>query len=752
MSDRVPLGRAHVVDVTLGVFAVALAAPLYLDFFDGPSFLLGFGVTVFVATGLAVLCAMCGWSGAARLGLAAIGFVVVTVPVALFDTVHRGLPSVRTASELGLGVVSGWARMLSVSLPATANDELVVALLLITWLAGYVTATLALATTSPVWPASAPLVAFGIGLIMIATEPDTHLELTLAELVVLLVLVLFRARRTTARAARADTSGPSRVPRRQRASIRAVAASMAVGSVAVVVGMLVATSGALGNGSHRADPRPLDSQRIRTPEFLTPLATVEPQVLQNPPRNLFTVTIPDGTRQLPGIATATLDRFNGTVWTTGDEFLAAGRKLAADRELTGLHSVTAHVAIENSPSPFIPVIGWPRNVRFDAGQPAELGFSAASGSMITATPLAAGTSYDVVGQLRVAQDLTQSVRPSATPLDRADATLPTGAPPFLATLTHLLTDSDPSPVGKLAAIDEYLRGLPYNVNAAPGHSYADILRVVTATRSNDDGDAEQHAAAFAVMAREIGLPARVVVGYRLQGRHGDTFDVTTRDATAWAEVHFAGYGWIAYDPTDVDRKQRAAPPEVGATPTPTPAPTHRASVPLATTTTTPYRQPPPLPPPGWDAVDYLLAGGTVLVALVFLAGLAVVVEKASRRYLRRHARSRPERVVGAWQESLDRLTELKLPLLPGLTPTEYARYVRETLGGRANPLVELAGPVTTAIFGPDGITDVDAIHAWQLERTLRRGLYPGWRRTRLPVRWLSPRPLSARRQGRRSRP
>jgi hypothetical protein len=56
---------------------------------------------------------------------------------------------------------------------------------------------------------------------------------------------------------------------------------------------------------------------------------------------------------------------------------------------------------------------------------------------------------------------------------------------------------------------------------------------------------------MAVMARELGMPARVVAGYT----HG-TYDPKTKawvvrgkDAHLWTQVYFAGYGWINFEPS-----------------------------------------------------------------------------------------------------------------------------------------------------------------------------------------------------------
>ena len=67
------------------------------------------------------------------------------------------------------------------------------------------------------------------------------------------------------------------------------------------------------------------------------------------------------------------------------------------------------------------------------------------------------------------------------------------------------------------------------------------------------GDAEQYASAMALMARSLGYPARVVMGFaptvtRRSGG-GTPVKVTGHDVTAWVEVPFQGVGWIPFLPT-----------------------------------------------------------------------------------------------------------------------------------------------------------------------------------------------------------
>ena len=65
------------------------------------------------------------------------------------------------------------------------------------------------------------------------------------------------------------------------------------------------------------------------------------------------------------------------------------------------------------------------------------------------------------------------------------------------------------------------------------------------------GNCEYFAAALAVMARALGIPARVVNGFQ-RGEwnpYGDYFIVRLRDAHSWVEVFVDGAGWVSLDPS-----------------------------------------------------------------------------------------------------------------------------------------------------------------------------------------------------------
>ncbi len=76
------------------------------------------------------------------------------------------------------------------------------------------------------------------------------------------------------------------------------------------------------------------------------------------------------------------------------------------------------------------------------------------------------------------------------------------------------------------------------------------------------GHCEYFASAMVVLAREVGLPARLVNGFA-GGRTneiGGFVVVAQRDAHAWVEIHYERAGWVRYDPTPADLRSRAESP------------------------------------------------------------------------------------------------------------------------------------------------------------------------------------------------
>lgn len=95
---------------------------------------------------------------------------------------------------------------------------------------------------------------------------------------------------------------------------------------------------------------------------------------------------------------------------------------------------------------------------------------------------------------------------------------------------------------------QHFRNEPFRYTLNPGllTSFDRIDQFLFDTQS---GFCEHYAAAFVVLMRAAGLPARVVTGYQGAERNSDYYIVRQSDAHAWAEVWVEGHGWQRVDPT-----------------------------------------------------------------------------------------------------------------------------------------------------------------------------------------------------------
>src|SRR5262249_38440959 len=64
--------------------------------------------------------------------------------------------------------------------------------------------------------------------------------------------------------------------------------------------------------------------------------------------------------------------------------------------------------------------------------------------------------------------------------------------------------------------------------------------------SNHRGYCNYFASAMAIMARELGMPARVVAGYTNGRLEHSQWVIRGTDAHAWTQVYFATYGWVNF--------------------------------------------------------------------------------------------------------------------------------------------------------------------------------------------------------------
>ena len=121
--------------------------------------------------------------------------------------------------------------------------------------------------------------------------------------------------------------------------------------------------------------------------------------------------------------------------------------------------------------------------------------------------------------------------------------------PRIVRLAEEFTRQQEGSVGKALILECALReNYGYsleNRSAAAADPLYDFLFV---TR---EGHCEYFATAQAVMLRSLGIPARIVNGFRRGefNEWSEYFIVRQSDAHSWVEAYFAGAGWVAFDPT-----------------------------------------------------------------------------------------------------------------------------------------------------------------------------------------------------------
>lgn len=106
-----------------------------------------------------------------------------------------------------------------------------------------------------------------------------------------------------------------------------------------------------------------------------------------------------------------------------------------------------------------------------------------------------------------------------------------------------------TPYDKARALEAYLRAMPYDLEVPLPPLEQDVVDYFLFDLRR--GYCDYFATAMVVMARSVGVPARLATGYAT-GRYDPEaghYVVIGLDAHAWPEVYFPDYGWIEFEPT-----------------------------------------------------------------------------------------------------------------------------------------------------------------------------------------------------------
>jgi transglutaminase-like putative cysteine protease len=166
-------------------------------------------------------------------------------------------------------------------------------------------------------------------------------------------------------------------------------------------------------------------------------------------------------------------------------------------------------------------------------------------------PLESGEEYTVLSALSAAYE--DSLRAAGTDYPRWVADrylqLPDSLPQRVRDLAEEITRDQTNPYDKAAAIQDYLRQIPYNelIESPP----LDQDKVDWFLFDLQEGYCDYYASSLIVMARAVGVPARMAVGYTRGDYEAEAgvFRVRESHGHAWVEVFFPEYGWVEFEPT-----------------------------------------------------------------------------------------------------------------------------------------------------------------------------------------------------------
>jgi len=428
---------------------------------------------------------------------------------------------------------------------------------------------------------------------------------------------------------------------------------------------------------------------------------------------------------------AVLNRFSADEWSSGD------REVPVDQlprgELPDLEGVSPDVervehdyeveVTEEFESTWLPTqapvsaVVAPGDWRYDV---ATMDFIAGEDALTTA-----GLRYEMtaVDLARVPEDMVAA--PSGAGLvDGEFLELPLGLSPVVDQLATSVTAGAGSPYEKAVALQDWFRSdgnFTYSTDVEPGNGSDDLQKFLVEDRR---GYCEQFAAAMAVMARSLGIPARVAVGFLRPDRvEGQTWEYSTWDLHAWPEIFVPGSGWVAFEPTPPDRAAEVpAYTRIDVGPGEEPVlPSENAQPNQEDLPRGPETAPAPAPDeeetPQAEAAEAAFPWGTLasaILAVVLLVGSLLLPRGVRRGRRERRLRGGPEAV---WTELRDTALDLGIRWPDGRSPRQLRLLLLEHLRSPGAP-----GEAGRAAHGSQ-VAPETAAALDRLVQALERGRY-----------------------------
>lgn len=466
--------------------------------------------------------------------------------------------------------------------------------------------------------------------------------------------------------------------------------------------------------TRRSDPRRNDPAD-RSEALFDPVESTLALRALDPPIELHAIGNLSGGSMPTRWRTTALDSFNGSRWAPTSTLRPIGRRLAPDAD----PEIRFDLTFLDSSVSLVPLPGNP--VTIDGRRDAAI----ETDDNRTVVRLVDRPDRDMV------LDIVASLPPSVLAADTPTPIAPRPIDDQVSALTEFAGSiaGDGSLAEQLLQIEATMRNEYALSSDAPGAGQQQAL-IERFLRETKRGTAEQFATGYVLLARALGVDARVATGFIIDAADVDVERtvITSANATVWPEVHLADGDWVAIDPVpDEEVSDVAPPPEEPAVQTPAAA------------------QPPIAPPPDPDdataseenidedrpattsaTITRLLKRYGAVTGIFVLPILIVILFIIGTKFVRRRRRLRAaaaaDRVRGAWSLATDHLVDAGLDIETSATNGEIARAGAPLVGACRHELVRLASMSSAVTFGNppriDSMADDAAGHLRALERTM----------------------------------
>ena len=496
--------------------------------------------------------------------------------------------------------------------------------------------------------------------------------------------------------------------------------------VTIVAVLLAAAISVPLNLTPRADPRQNDPPQQTAP-LLDPIEATLALRAIDPPISLHEIRSTDDAPLPQRWRTAALDVYDGQRWSPDIVLRPIGRRLGPADDT----AIDVTVRFLDDDLSLVPLAGAP--VTIDA--PIE---TDAQRTVIRLVERP-GPDQEIAVTSNVAPVVTDATVQIATrPVDESVS----GLTEFAEGIA-----GDGAVIDRLREIERVMRDEFVLETDAPGGGLQRAL-LDRFLRETQRGNAEQFVSAYVLLARSLGVDARIATGYQIQSAaQGEDVVLRSSDARVWPEVRLFDGAWVSFDPVPPDEASDVAEP----------APEPQVQTPAAP-------QPPVAPPPepsndtpvsdesGGDttadalsnAVQWLVRGtalaGVLLVPLAIVVGVIIGLKRRRRRQ-RIHAPLPQDRIRGMWAVATDSLVDAGLSITPSATDREIADDGAPLAPTAVPELHRLASLSSSVTFGtpprPEVLADDAGTCLDSVERSMGTTL-TRWQR----VRWrLSPRSL-----------